>query len=165
MEIPVKILNETDFRVYKLIKIDGDEYNPFIGYIHYKRFLTKDYNSKTSDDYLDNLILEAIKKVYPTANLIINKDIIFEGEYDDLMKRYTKQEQTNFTIRFTPDFSNQDIWQLAGQEFVEYHPKFIFNIISFQENTMDFINDFGIAYIPFDKLKDFDKKLKTIDFK
>lgn len=165
MEIPIRLLQKENFRVLKIIKVEGNEWNHFIGYIFYKRVFTKDYSSQTPD-YIDELIFSAISKIYSTASLHLNKDILFESEYEDLMKRYSGNTNKDFTIRFTPDFSKQNIWKLVGKEFTEYHPKFKFNLFLYpQNNNLELVEDFGIGYIPFDKLNDFKDKLKTIDFK
>jgi len=165
MEFPAIVLDEKELRVLKVIRVEGPTWNRFIGYISYKRFLTKEYNSDTSD-YLDDLILNAITNIYENTSLIFNKNIIFKGQYKDIMKGFSGNQNTNFTIRFTPDFSTQDIWKLVGKEFFEYKPKFKFNLsIAPQSNNLQFIGDIGIEYIPFDKLEDFKQRLKSIDFK
>ena len=164
MKTPITFLNPLAFRVLKVIRVDGPEWNRFTGFIAYIRRFTRDYQSEKKD-YVDDLIFETIRQIYPTAYLYINKDILFEGEKEDLLKYYQGGTLIDFTIRFSPSIPFELVESLAGKEFFEYHPKFEFHLYLNPDDTkIQHINNFAIAYIPFDKLEDFHEKIHLFDF-
>jgi len=164
MKSPFQLLPNEKFRVLKVIRVDGPEWNKFTGFISYKRFLTPEYQSLTPD-YVDDLIFETIKNIYPNPYLYVNKDILFEGEYEDILKSYQGGTSIDFTIRFSPTIPYEMAAKLVGQEFFEYFPKFKFNLFLNPGNEkIKLIIDFVITYIPFDQIDDFNKKIITFDF-
>lgn len=164
METLIQFLSIEDFRVLKIIKIQGPEWNNFTGYIYYKRLLSKKYQSSTPD-YIDDLIINSIKELYPGSTLVVNKDILFKGELEDILKGYTGGTSIDFTIRFTPQIPYEKVFSLVGRKFHEYIPKFKLNLFLNEGNEkIHHISDFGIAYIPFEQIDDFNNRIKTIDF-
>jgi len=164
MQTPIQFLEINDFRVLKIIRIEGPEWNNFTGYFYYKRFFTKDYNSETND-LLDNLILKSIKELNPKSTLCVNKDVLFKGEFEDILKGYTGGTSIDLTIRFTPHIPFDRIYEIAGKELYEYFPKFKLNLFLSENNEkLKHINNFAISYVPFDEIDNFGKLLKTIDF-
>jgi hypothetical protein len=165
MKTPIKLLSERAFRVLRVIRVDGPEWNRFTGFISYQRELTHNYQSGTPD-YVDELIFETIKHIYPDAFLYVNKNILFDGEFDDILKSFQGGTSIDFTIRFSPSIPYELVTNLVGQEFFEYYPKFKFNLfLNPDSEKIQHIIDYAIAYIPYPELEDFHKKINSFYFK
>jgi hypothetical protein len=164
MQTPIQLLNLNDLRVLKVIKVLGPDWNRFTGYLHYKRYLTKEYNSETTD-ILDELILAAIKDLFPDSRLWLNKNILFKGEYEDILERVKGGSSIELTIRFIPQIPYDKIHELYGKDLSEYYERFKLNLMlgADSEKIQD-IHKFAISYIPFEKIDEFSRLIKTIDW-
>jgi hypothetical protein len=143
--------------------VDGPGWNPFTGYIHYKRHFTKEYNFGTFD-LLDDLIFEAVRQMYNNSMRYIDKDILFKGEYDDYLKIIKGGTSMKLILRLTPQIPHDKIWELAGREFKEYHLSFQFEILLLGGDIrLNHILDFGMINFPFNAIETIPISINTLE--
>lgn len=76
----IEILPPEEFKVLKVIQIEGPQWNWFTGYIPYiRKFNSKEYNSE-KDDIIDERLLLTLKQNYPNSFLRFSIDIFFKGQ-------------------------------------------------------------------------------------
>lgn len=163
----ITFLNINDFKVLKIIRIeDNSKWNYFAGYLYYIRKLTKKYKAENTD-YIDEMIFNSIKKVYPDSRLVVNKDIMFENQLDDILKSFSGKNDISFKISFIPYVPYDKMFEINDKEIYSYTFEFNFNRISLwtDEEKLKYINNHLQAEIPFDKIEDFNYQIKNIEFK
>ena len=163
METLIQFLDIDKFKVLRVVRVDGPDWNPFTGYVHYKRQFTKEYNSKTFD-LLDNLIFDGIKQMYKNSVRYIDKDILFKGEYEDYLKIIKGGKSTKLTLRLTPQIPHDRIWDLVDKELKEYHLPLQFEILLLGNDIrLNHILDFGMINFPFDSKDIIARSLRTLE--
>lgn len=134
MNKELKILDRSDWRILKVIRVVGPEWNPFTANFAYKRTFTNFKNWKDADA-LDNAILEAVKKAYPNSYLA----------YNDLQFYNSQFENTNWlrfaapkpiTIIFRPDIelTEDNLYDILDKTLKEYHVTFEWQVGYFQDD-------------------------------
>lgn len=152
--------------VLKVIRIqENTNWNYFAGNLYYTRKFTKNYKAENSD-YIDEMILTSIKKVFPDSHLVVNKDILFENQLEELLNAYSGKNDVDFKMSFVPSIPYDKIFEINDMEIYSYTFQFNFNRISlFDDDKLKYVNTHMQAEIPFDKIEDFNYKIKTIEFK
>lgn len=162
MQHPINLLEQKDLKVLKVIRIVGPYWNLFTGYVLYRRPFSKTYNSDTSD-LLDIEILNAIKKQFPDSNLVINKEIFFEEEYESIKKMYSNGHTFDFTITFLPLVSHETLNELSKKRIYGYSQKFSISLMAGVNNEkVNDIQHFSMVSIPIEQYTEFEKLLKTL---
>jgi hypothetical protein len=163
----ITFLNINDFKVLKIIRIeDNSKWNYFAGYLYYTRKLKPKYKAENKD-YIDDMILASIKKVYPDSRLVINKDIMFENQLDDILGSFSGKKDIDFKISFIPNVPYDRMYEISDKEIYAYTFEFNFNRISVwtDKEKLKYINNHLQAEIPFDKIDDFNHQIRNIEFK
>ncbi len=156
----IEFLPTTDFKILKVIQIEGPEWNRFSGYLPYLRtFNPKQYDHKKGD-ILDEKILEALQHYFPNSFLRYNLEIVFKGQLEDNLNNIEGGSRKEITLQFSPDIPYELVPQLVGKTLYAYPWKFEIRLL-FSENNdrKNLINGFYICSLPYDKLDDI---VKTI---
>ncbi len=162
----MNLLDINDMQVLKVIRVqDNSKWTYFAGNLHYTRKMTPNYQSINSD-FIDDMIFNSIKKVYPDSRLIVNKDIIWEGQMKDILNAYSGVEDISFKMSFIPMVPYDKMTEIYNMDIYIYTKEFYINRVSIiEKEKLKFMNNHMHADIPFDKIVDFNKKIKTINFK
>lgn len=157
----IEFLPTDDFKVLKVIQVEGHEWHPFTGYLPYlRKFVPKVYN-EDSNDLVDEKILEAIKHNYPKSSLRYSDNIVFKGQLMDQLKRLEGGTRKKIEIRFSPHIPYEMMPRLVNREFYIYPWKFELRLL-FNESPKkkEMINGFFLCSLPFEQL---DELVKTIE--
>lgn len=155
----IELIPSTEFKVLKIIRIEGPKYSPFAGYLPYLRNLTQEYNDKTNDS-LDEVILNTIKQNLPDSYLTKSRNIVFKGELEDDLTAIEGGSKKNITIQFNPLIPTEDFAKLVGKTFHAYPVKFKARML-FSEGSdkKHYLNDYLMCSLP---TPDLEQLLKTI---
>lgn len=163
MTNPIQLLPAEEFKVLKIIRIDGPDWNRFTAHLPYIRtFNPEKYNSKKGD-LLDEKILSSIKEIYPTSLLRYNIDILFKGELEDNLRYIERPTKKDIIIQFFPHIDYDQIRELEGREFSFYPLTFSLRIdISMDKENIQLINDFYRCDIPHAEINELVKTIRVI---
>jgi len=159
----IEFLPVEEFKVLKVIKVVGNEWNKFSGYLPYiRKFDSINYDSKIGDE-TDEKILTILRNSFPNSNLWINEEILFKGQLDNLLKSIEGGSRKLITIQFAPLISFNEAPGLAGQTFHAYPFGFDLRLqMGEDKEKMDLINDYFICNVPYKKIDEIIKTIKPI---
>ncbi|MFT3823923.1 MAG: hypothetical protein QM731_08380 [Chitinophagaceae bacterium] len=163
MTTPIQLLPHEEFKVLKIIRIDGPEWNWFTGHLPYLRtFDPKTYDSMKGD-LLDERILSTIQQNYPQATLRYNNDILFKGELEDNLKWIEGGTRKDITIQFFPLIPYDIIAEFVGRDFFAYPFNFQLRLnLGSQNQKLEWIHDFFLCNLPHDKITELVKTIQPI---
>ena len=159
-------LFQNEFKVLKVIRIENiNRFQYFSGHLYYIRKLTKEYSAETPD-FVDKMIFDAIKKIYPTAIEILNRNIFFQGQQEEMLTQFNGKDDLDFQITFTPFIPLDKYDQISQMEIYGYTKKLFLKYHSMTNKDLPLIvMDHFQTEIPFEKIQDFNAAIKTIEFK
>jgi hypothetical protein len=154
MNTPIHLLPPNEFKVLKIIRIDGPDWNWFTGHLPYiRKFDPKVYKSKEGD-LLDKQILSAIQDIYPSSLLRYNNDILFTNELEDNLKAIEGGTRKEIIIQFFPLLPYENLDRFIGRQLYAYPISFHLRLnFARQNDKVNLINDFFRCEIPFDKIE------------
>lgn len=163
MTTPIQLLPFEEFKVLKVIRIDGPEWNWFSGYLPYLRtFNPKTYDSKRGD-LLDEKILSAIQENFPQAKVHYSNEILFKEELEDNLKRIEGGTRKDITFQFFPLIPYDNIAEFVGREFFAY--PFIFQLrinLGTSNQKLERIHEFFLCNLPYDKITQLVKTIRPV---
>lgn len=156
-------LNINNFKVLNIIKIlDKNSYFPLSGYLYYTRKLTRRYNGN-ENDFLDNIIINSIKDIYPESFAINSINIYFKDQLEETIDHLGgEKSELDFNIHFIPKISLDEMYELSNYnlKFSNLKLNFIRTFPFDKENSL-YINNNIQAYIPLDKWNGFETLKET----
>jgi len=158
-------LNYGNFTVLKVIEInDINKFQYFSGFLYYQRQLTKEYDEKTPD-FLDDMILNAIKASYPDARFTFSRNMLFKGQLEDTLLRFYGKEDLEFKITFMPyiPFDKYDVVNSMGIYCYTKKISLRYNSVT-NANIELYVNTHVQAEIPFDQIEEFNSKIESVIF-
>lgn len=163
MTTPIQLLPPEEFKVLKIIRIDGPEWNWFSGQLPYLRtFNPKMYDSKKGD-LLDEKILLAIQQNYPHATLRLSNDILFKGELEDNLKGIEGSTRKDITIQFSPLIPYDNIAEFVDRELFAYPFNFQLRLnIGSSIQKLEWIHDFFLCNLPYNKITELVKTIQPV---
>jgi len=156
----IELLPPKEFKVLKVIQIEGHEWNWFTGYLPYLRtFNPKKYNS-IKGDVIDEKLFSVIQQAFPKSFLRYNVNILFKNQLKEFIENIEGGSRKNITVQFFPLIPYQNVHTLVGKEFTAYALNFGLRLL-FNKSEMKkhHINDFFLCDIPYNII---DEKIKTI---
>lgn len=123
----LSLLKPNDFKVLKVIQIEGPKHSWFTGYLPYLRNFTGDngYN-RSSSDLLDEKILDVIRQTLPDSFLKYSIDILWEGQLEENLQGIQGGSEKGLTIQFNPLLPFDLAPQFVGKDFFAYPIRLIF---------------------------------------
>lgn len=163
----IEWLPSEQWKVLKIVKVeDPSKWNYFSGYIYYLRNLTTEYDEK-KPDYLDELIEQAIRKVYHDSRIEYSKNILFKNQLEDVLKGFTgkKDDSLKFNITFIPEIPFDKMEEVKRKQLYTYTYPLNFSRISFNEaEKLKFLNTHFQSEIPFEMSSDFSERIYSVNF-
>ena len=155
-----------NFTVLKVVQIeDINKFQYFSGYVYYLRELTKEYNESTPD-FIDDMILGAIRNIYPESRLVFNRNMLFKGQKDESLLDYSGKKDLDFKITFMPNVPYDKYDVVNTMKLYSYTKKLFLIYNSMTNSGLElFINTHVQAEIPFDKIEEFNDKIGSVIFK
>ena len=177
----IKMLDFQDWKIMKeihLVTQNSYDQEIAIGVIAYLRRIQKDYYLQEDpepnkflrllnypkqelfpEDYLDKIILDAVKNEYPKS-FVRNSEISFDSDLEKI-RIITQVPKQTAKLEVRPNFGQVDLSQLVGQQF----NFFIKNINIYQHFTADSIKGkYFTGICDYDSQKTTYEKLNEIEF-
>lgn len=159
---PIELLPQTEFKVLKVIKLEGPKHSPFSGYLPYLRDLTKEYTEKNTDA-IDEVIIDVIKTSLPDSFLVRSINILFKGILDDNLKSINGGSEKDITIQFSPELPNGDFEQISGKQLYTYLLNFKARMLfSKDSDKKHYIHNHLICSLPHENLKELVKSIQPV---
>jgi hypothetical protein len=157
-----RLLEKDQLRVIKVIRL-YDEICKITSFLIYKRYLTENYNSETSD-MLDNAIIGGIKPLYKKVELVLSQNLLFSNTELLLMNQYACEVKLPFKIHFNPTIEFQNYEDFQGITFPTLDQ--VFNLYPRTNSDNENIRNLRLkAYAVYsvEKMEEFNSLLSSID--
>ena len=159
----IKFLPIEKFKILKAIRVVGNEWNKFTGYIPYLRtFNPKNYDFEKGDE-LDEKIISIFKSNFSKVDLWINEQIVFEDQLETMLRTIEGGSKKNMTFQFSPLLPYHEASKFVGKTFNAYPIQFKMRLLTGQENKrINQINDYFICQLNYKKLDEFVETIKSV---
>lgn len=159
----IEFLDPTEFKVLKVIQIEGPKHNWFTGHLAYLRDFTgaDGYNHQTND-LLDQKILDVVKQSLPDSFLRYSIDILFKGELEDNLNGIRGGSEKGITIQFNPLLPFESDSQFVRKQFYAYRINFNIRLLFTEKEKQQYINDYLMCYLPHNELENYIKTIKAV---
>lgn len=159
----IELLPISEFKVLKVIKIIGNEWNKFIGYLPYLRDFSPEKYDSHNGDYVDEKIITILRNSFPDSNWWIREEILFKEQLEITLKNIEGNNRKEIIIQFAPLIPYHEASKLVGKTFRAYPYSFHLRLfLSENSNKNEFINDYFICNLPYLNLDELVKTIKPI---
>lgn len=159
----IEFLNPVEFKVLKVIQVEGPKHSWFTGYLPYLRIYKGGAYTRETNDIIDQKILDVIKQSLPDSFLRYSIDILFKGDLEENLKAIEGGSRKNITIQFNPLLPFDNIAQYVGKEFYAYPINFSARMLfSKEQDKGHYINEYVLCYLPHEQLADLIKTIQAV---
>ena len=156
-----KLLPEDKFRVLRIVKIIGPEWNYFTGYLPYLRKLITGRYDQNSEDVLDKSILNVLQANYPGSRIWLVEPIYFENFAESVVNNFRGGSAISFVLQFYPLIPFERRWEFENKTFSAYPISFQLRLQLIKgDSKIDYINNYLLCSLP---VEDTDELVKTIE--
>jgi hypothetical protein len=159
----IKLLPSAEFKVLRIIKIVGNEWNPFIGYLPYLRdFEPLKYDSQNGDE-VDEKMITVLRNCFPNSILWIREEILFNDQLQNTLNTLEGSTRKVITIQFAPLIPFEEVPGLVGRTFYAYPFSFDVRLFLSENSTKkELINDYFICNLPYKNLDEIIMTIKPV---
>jgi hypothetical protein len=157
----LELLPIEEISILKIIRVEGPEWNKFVGYLPYKRTFYPGYD-QVNGDIVDEKLLNAIKGYFPNS-ISQYKLVLFKGELIEYLKTIRGNSSAKFTLKIWPEIPYEIVHTKAGQTFHIYGIDLKFRVL-FKPNksSKGDLDQFFSIELPFEELDEIAKTITAV---
>lgn len=156
------LLNPTEFKVLRVLKLKGHSFNPFIGYLPYLRKFDPEKYDPIQGDALDAQIMKCLQASFSDCSLYLTSNILFENQLDGFLKQLEMASRKQITMQVSPLIPYHEAPSLVGKTFHAYPIGFSLRVSINDSEKIESINDYFICHIPYAEVDDVIKTIQAV---
>lgn len=163
----IELLPEVEYRILKVIRVEGSDWNPFTAYLPYTRAFdpAKYDRDKGYDkgDELDAALLSVVQELYPRSILRYNQTILFKGELERGLNAIRGGVTKPVAVTFLPLIPYDELRYYAGKSLPSGQLDLTLRIhLGPKNERLEYIYSDFICYLPPGQLEKFLPTIRAV---